>query len=90
MGTEGETTERQKANTENENDEETEQHSGNATRRVSGNGTLTSLEQYSETVVGKMGGKSYSELIKEFRATFLKIDNMLVDELNDLFFGLWN
>ena len=30
-----------------------------------------------------------SELLEEFRRTFLNIDAMVIEELSDLFFGLW-
>lgn len=45
--------------------------------------------QFEETIQGKQGGPSYSKLLKEYRQTFLNIDMMLVNELNDLFMGLW-
>lgn len=44
---------------------------------------------YFEKIIGKTGGKSYSKLLIEFRQTFLNIDKMVIDELQDLFFGLW-
>lgn len=50
---------------------------------------VTSLEKYAEHVIGKRGYASYSKLLQEFRETFIKIDQMLLDELSDLFFGLW-
>lgn len=53
------------------------------------NNNVSSLEDYIETVKGKNGGKSYSLLLKEFRETFLNVDNMVLDELADLFFTLW-
>lgn len=45
--------------------------------------------QFEETIQGKTAGSSYSRLLKEYRQTFLNIDNMVVSELNDLFMGLW-
>ena len=46
-------------------------------------------EDYAERVIGKMPGKSYASLLQEFRETFLNIDLMVINELSDLFFGLW-
>lgn len=46
-------------------------------------------EDYAEHVVGKFPGKSYSKLLQEFRETFLNIDLMVINDLSDLFFGLW-
>lgn len=50
---------------------------------------VSSVEAYMEHVFGKRGGHSYSALLKEFRETFLNIDKMIIEELGDLFFGLW-
>lgn len=52
-------------------------------------GTVSNSEEYFERVVGKRGTISNSKLLKEFRETFLNIDKMVIEELNDLFFGLW-
>lgn len=45
--------------------------------------------EFQESIKGKMPGTSYSRLLKEYRQTFLNIDRMVVDELNDLFMGVW-
>lgn len=44
---------------------------------------------FEETIAGKMGGSSYSRLLTEYRQSFINIDAMLMNELNDLFMGLW-
>ena len=49
----------------------------------------TSNEVYSETVTGKRGSGSFSSLLKDYRDTFLNIDNMVIEEFQDLFMGLW-
>ena len=59
------------------------------TDTFTGKNTVTSTEDYLEHVRGKQGVTSYSRLLKEFRETFLNIDALVIDELNDLFFGLW-
>lgn len=41
------------------------------------------------TTKGKNGGASYSQLLKEYRETFINIDAELLEECEDLFFGLW-
>ena len=46
-------------------------------------------EEYLEHVKGKTPGASYSKLLQEYRETFLNIDMMIIDDLSDLFFGLW-
>ena len=45
--------------------------------------------EFQESIKGKMPGASYSRLLKEYRQTFLNIDRMVIDELNDLFMGVW-
>ncbi len=55
----------------------------------SSNSNLTDTESYLESVRGKMSSKSYSALLMEYRETFINIDMMLIEELADLFFGLW-
>ena len=54
-----------------------------------GNRNITNFEEYAEHVKGKQGTLSYSKMLQEFRDTFLNIDKMIIDNLNDLFFGLW-
>lgn len=51
--------------------------------------TNNTTEEYTEKILGKQAGKSYSKLLQEFRETFLNIDMMVIDEFSDLFFGLW-
>ena len=46
-------------------------------------------EEYFQRISGKSGGNSYSALLQEFRDTFINIDEMIIEELSDLFFGLW-
>ena len=53
------------------------------------NSTIDTLNDYTEHIVGKMRGTSYTKLLMEFRDTFLNIDMMIIKELSDLFFGLW-
>ena len=58
-------------------------------RRSAENTVIGSLEDYTQHVYGKRGTMSYSKMITEFRETFLKIDEMILNELSILFFGLW-
>lgn len=55
----------------------------------SNTGTVNNTEEYLESVSGKQGSRSYSEMLKEYRDTFLNIDRMVIAEFDDLFFGLW-
>lgn len=77
-------------NTEVEDSRNTETN-GNNSSTTNGNvsATLTNTEDYLETVQGKNGAASYSKLLMEYRETFLNIDMMVIDRLEDLFMQLW-
>lgn len=49
----------------------------------------TTTEEYLQKVSGKSGGMTYSAMLIEYRETFINIDEMVIEELSDLFFGLW-
>lgn len=49
----------------------------------------TTTDEYLRRVSGKSGGMSYSAMLLEYRETFINIDEMIIEELHDLFFGLW-
>lgn len=42
-----------------------------------------------ETLKGKMGLRSYSSLLKEYRTILLNIDMQIINDLSDLFINLW-
>ena len=48
----------------------------------------TSTEQYIEHIVG-FQGRGPSAALMEFRETFLNIDMMIINDLQDLFMGVW-
>lgn len=56
---------------------------------TSNTGSSNTTEDYLETIVGKQGTESFSSLLNKFRETFLNIDMQVINEFNDLFFGLW-
>lgn len=52
--------------------------------------TITAdTEKYLEKVKGKQGTASYSDLLIRYRESFVNIDMMVIEELNDLFFNMW-
>ena len=61
--------------------------SGSSNR--SGSNIVSNTNEYIDHVIGKIGGNSYASLITEFRNTLLNIDEMIIEELGDLFFTLW-
>lgn len=69
------------------NDDKTTARTGRTTN--TGTKTFTNTDEYLEHLEGNNGAKSFSELLIEFRKTFLNIDMMVINELNDLFMGVW-
>lgn len=61
----------------------------NTTKSGNTSGTITNTDEYVERVYGKMGGYTYSKALLEYRKTLINIDMMIIDDLKDLFFGLW-
>lgn len=57
--------------------------------KKTGSSDVNTTEKYLEKISGKMGSTSYTKLIKEYRQNFLNIDMMIINDLSDLFFGLW-
>lgn len=68
---------------------ETEDTTGKIDGVTSNTGKTNTTEDYLETIIGKQGTESFSSLLNEFRETFLNIDMKVIEEFNDLFFGLW-
>lgn len=56
---------------------------------TSSDSTVNSDETFLEKVTGKQGGTDYSTLLNRYRDTMLNIDMQVINEFNDLFFGLW-
>lgn len=78
--------------TENDTVKRVESNSTSDTTRTGTNynySDITDTTKYLEHVTGKQGTASYSKMLQEYRQTFLNIDMMVIDELEDLFFGLW-
>lgn len=69
------------------------QSSGNSNDKTNSKGNEVAknnnLQTYLETVRGKRGGISYAKLLTEYRATFLNIDALVLNDLNDLFMLVW-
>lgn len=76
-------------NSENVNGTNKEKDTTSNTSNGTTNGNTNTTEDYLETLVGKQGTESYSSLLQKYRETFLNIDMRVIEEFNDLFFGLW-
>lgn len=66
----------------------TSSSNGNIISSESGNDDFKSTEDYLESVNG-YSGISASDLLQKYRETFLNIDLMIINNLEDLFFQLW-
>ena len=62
--------------------------SGKVVSIENGSDDFNSTEDYLESVSG-YAGINASDLLKKYRETFLNIDMMIIDNLEDLFFQLW-
>lgn len=60
--------------------------SGESGKNVSD--SVTTTREYIESVMGS-NGVSDSKLLMEYRETFLNVDMMVINELNDLFMNIW-
>ena len=61
----------------------------NGTTSNTATGSYENTDEYVESITGKHGSASYARMLMEFRETFLNIDAMIIENLSDLFFGLW-
>ena len=71
----------------------TQTNAATQTGTVSDSGTGTknydNVNDYLEHVKGKRGSESYAKMLQEYRKTFLNIDQMIINNLSDLFMGVW-
>lgn len=69
--------------------DETDSTTGASNGTTKSNGSNNSTEEYIETITGKQGATSYSKMLQDFRKTMLNIDMQVIEEFDELFFGLW-
>lgn len=73
--------------------EETTTGSSETTATTSSTGQVSGTHSETETsnrhIYGKHGGTDYADLVLKYRQTFINIDNLIIEELSDLFFKLW-
>ena len=74
-----------------ENNSKTSESTGttttNDTTNVTSNGTanINELEDFIATKTGKIGVQSYSKMLNEYRESFLRIENKIFNEMQELF-----
>lgn len=67
----------------------TDTHAYTDNREDASESSKNTLEEYTELIKGKNPGSSYMQMIQDFRATFLNIDKMIIDDLSDLFMTVY-
>lgn len=79
------------SNTENNTTEinNTLKTSNTQTNKSTNKGTKESSEEWTQRIFGKNNGQSNTMLLKEFRENILNIDQMIIKDLEPLFFQLW-
>lgn len=91
------TTETEGTNSSTSNTTDTSESSGTSNTNVTNthndtgtkSSTLSSTDDYLIRVTGSKSGTTYAKKIMEYRDSILNIDMLIIDNLNDLFFGLW-
>lgn len=73
----------------NTSDEDEYTRDRNVTTSNSNSGRFNTTEEYLKHVKGYNGSRTFAELLMVYRETFINIDLMIIDELNDLFMGVW-
>lgn len=68
---------------------EAERNTTDSETDATNNAEFTTTEDYLEHIKGKRNGQSFSKMLNEYRDTFLNIDMMIINDLNELFMQLW-
>lgn len=68
---------------------DTENNTQNNNNETVGYTNYSTTEEYATHVAGKNGGKSFSNMLTEYRNSLINVDLMVIDEFSDLFMGLW-
>jgi hypothetical protein len=50
---------------------------------------VTTTDQYTSTIAGHDGMKYPTDILKGLRDSFINIDKMVIDELEELFMGIY-
>lgn len=62
---------------------------GSSTANATNTGKLTTIEQYTEHFLGNASMRYNADILKEWRETWLNIDKMIIDELNQFFMNIY-
>lgn len=67
------------------NQDETSNSKGSFDSNDKYDSSIKQIDEYVKKVVGKNGNQNYSQMIMDFRKTFLRIEKQIFNEMNDLF-----
>lgn len=72
-------------------DNNTETGNSSSSSNTNNNGQRINdvISDYSETIKGKRNGESCASMLMKFRESMLNIDMQVIEEFNELFYGLW-
>ena len=84
--TESNSTTNQESNSTSEASDSSNSKSSNTSNAEA---TSTSTESYVKKTIGKRGGSEYLTIYNKLVESYLNIDDMIIHELDDLFFQLW-
>jgi hypothetical protein len=62
---------------------------GQAESKASTTGKVSTLEEYKEHLLGNGSMRYNADILQEWRDTFINIDKMVIDELQDLFMNIY-
>ena len=77
-----------KEETENTKNDTNSANINEEKEKISNNNVFRNVEEYLESVQGRRG-RDASDLIIKYRETFLNIDMMIINDLEELFMHLW-
>lgn len=63
--------------------------SGESSGTVNYDSKIGTVEEYTNHILGKNSGESFSDLLIRFRETFISVDMMVMRDLEELFMGVW-
>lgn len=70
-------------------DDSTSTNTGESESEASGSDHATNLTEFSEHITGKQGGKTFPEMIKDYRDALINVDLQVIEALSDLFFTMY-
>ena len=72
-----------------ENHADTVNKTGSEARTINDTQNKSGSNQFTEQVQGKWGGRTYAELLQQYRDTLFNLDVMIIGEFKDLFMNIW-